>query len=241
VSELVPSAPPAASGLTLRLCQQQAVDATITKWREFKRLLGVSPTGSGKTLIFAFIAWMRLQFGPVLILVHRDELIGQTIRKLYTACGLSAAKEKADLRAGLEDQVVVASVQTLCRRDRLLRYPFNHFRTAIVDEAHRTLGPSYLEILGHFPQANVLGVTATPDRGDKQSLSNFYDGLAFEFLLTDMIREGWLCPIKVKTVPLEIDISQVGMRAGDYSEEELSRALEPVLQELAEAVKEHVN
>jgi superfamily II DNA or RNA helicase len=54
-----------------------------------------------------------------------------------------------------------------------------------------------------------------------------------------MIRAGWLCPIKVKTVPLEIDISQVGLRAGDYSEEEIATAIEPMLQELASAVETH--
>jgi superfamily II DNA or RNA helicase len=225
--------------VNLRSYQQQAVDSVLAKWREFRRLLGVSPTGSGKTLIFAFIAWMRLQFGPVLILAHRDELIDQTIRKIYDACGLTAAKEKAELRASLQDQVVGASVQTLCRRDRLLRYPLNHFRTGIIDEAHRTLGNSYLEILERFPEANILGVTATPDRGDQRSLSTFYEGLAFEFLLTDMIRAGWLCPIKVKTVPLEIDISKVGIRAGDYSEEEAAQAIEPVFHELAAAIKEY--
>jgi superfamily II DNA or RNA helicase len=225
--------------VNLRPYQQQAVDSVLAKWNEFRRLLGVSPTGSGKTLIFAFIAWVRVQFGPVLILAHRDELIDQTIQKLHAASGLTAAKEKAELRASLQDQVVVASVQTLCRKDRLLHYPLNHFHTVIIDEAHRTLGDSYLKILERFDQANVLGVTATPDRGDKRSLSKFYESLAFEFLLTDMIRAGWLCPIKVKTVPLQIDISKVGIRAGDYSEEDLAMALEPVLHQLAAVIGEH--
>jgi superfamily II DNA or RNA helicase len=155
------------------------------------------------------------------------------------AVGITTTKEKAELRANLCDRVVVASVQTLSRAERLQRFPANHFSTIIVDEAHRTLADSYLRILERFNQAKVLGVTATPDRGDKRSLAKFYEDIAFEISLTDMIRAGWLCPIRVRTVPLEIDISEVGMRAGDYSDEEIATALEPMLHELADAVMEH--
>jgi superfamily II DNA or RNA helicase len=142
----------------------------------------------------------------------------------------------ADLDAG----VVVGSVQTLSRNSRLQRFAREHFRTVIVDEAHRTLADSYLRILNHFSHAKVLGVTATPDRGDRRSLGQYYEDIAFEISLLDLIKDGWLCPIRIKTVPLKIDISRVGMQAGDYSEEEVAQALEPVLHELADAICTHV-
>jgi superfamily II DNA or RNA helicase len=207
---------------------------------EFDRLLGVAPTGSGKTIKFAHIAKARTSTGRVLILAHRDELIDQARDKLFRACKLATSKEKASDYADLDAGVVVGSVQTLSRNRRLERFSRDHFATVIVDEAHRSLAESYLRILQHFEPAQVLGVTATPDRGDRRSLGRYYEEIAFEISLTDMIKEGWLAPIRIKTVPLEIDISQVGMRGGDYSEEELAVALEPLLQELAEAIRTHI-
>jgi superfamily II DNA or RNA helicase len=130
-------------------------------------------------------------------------------------------------------------VQTLSRIDRLSRFPQNHFSTVIVDEAHRTLAISYQRILEHFSAAKVLGVSATPDRGDKRDLATYFEAIAFEISLTGMIKAGWLCPIRVKTIPLSIDISEVGMRAGDYSDEDIAAAIEPVLHELAAAIREY--
>jgi superfamily II DNA or RNA helicase len=203
---------------------------------EFDRLLGVAPTGSGKTIKFAHIANARAQTGRVLIMAHRDELIDQARNKLFKACKLLTSKEKALDYADMDAGVVVGSVQTLSRNSRLQRFATDHFQTVIVDEAHRTLADSYLRILNHFDHAKVLGLTATPDRGDRRSLGRYYEDIAFEISLLDLIKDGWLCPIRIKTVPLQIDISKVGMRAGDYSEEEVGQAIEPMLHELAEAI-----
>jgi superfamily II DNA or RNA helicase len=226
--------------MELRPYQSQAVNSVLSKWTEFDRLLGVAPTGSGKTIVFGNVSKERIKTGRVLILAHRDELLDQAQNKLWRACQLGSSKEKANDHADLDAAVVVASVQTLSRNNRLGRFSSDHFRTVIVDEAHRTLAESYLRILNHFNGAQALGVTATPDRGDARSLSRFYQDIAFEISLLDLIRERWLCPIRIKTVPLEIDISKVGMRGGDYSEEELAIALEPLLQELAQAIRLHV-
>jgi superfamily II DNA or RNA helicase len=225
--------------MILRPYQQTAIDAVLTKWNEFDRLLGVAPTGSGKTVIFAHGAHARSRTGRVLILAHRDELIDQARDKMFKACGVLASKEKASDHADLDAGVVIASVQTLSRNHRLQRFARDHFNTIVIDEAHHSLSSTYQRILQYFSVAKVLGVTATPDRGDRQSLARFFDDVAFEVTLTDMIVGGFLCPIKIKTVPLKIDISAVGMRGGDYSDDELAPALEPVLHELAVAVVQH--
>jgi superfamily II DNA or RNA helicase len=225
-----------ASALDLRPYQLQSINSVLRKWSEFDRLLGVAPTGSGKTIKFAHIANARAQTGRVLIMAHRDELIDQARGKLFKACELLSSKEKASDYADPDAGVVVASVQTLARNSRLQRFARDHFQTVIVDEAHHTLADSYLRILNHFGQAKVLGVTATPDRGDKRDLARFYEDIAFEISLLDLIKDHWLCPIRIKTVPLKIDISAVGMRAGDYSEEELAQSIEPMLHELADAI-----
>src|SRR5262249_16054457 len=151
------------------------------------RLLGVAPTGSGKTIKFAHIASHRIGSGPVLVLAHRDELLDQARDKILRAVGIIADKEKAEQRASLSSELVLATVQTFSRPDRLRRFGENHFRTLIVDEAHRALADSYQRILRHFRDAKVLGVTATPDRGDKRSLAKYFEDVAFEITLTDMI------------------------------------------------------
>jgi superfamily II DNA or RNA helicase len=226
--------------MMLRPYQQKSIDSVLQKWSEFDRLLGVAPTGSGKTIKFAHIASARAQTGRVLILAHRDELIDQARGKLFAACALLTSKEKAEDYADLDAGVVVGSVQTLSRNSRLQRFATDHFRTVIVDEAHHTLAESYLRILSHFGAAKVLGVTATPDRGDRQSLGRYYEDIALDISMLDLIKDRWLCPIRIKTVPLQIDISAVGMRGGDYSEEELAQTIEPMLHELAEAICMHV-
>ena len=220
----------------LRGYQREAVAGVRKSWTTFDRSLGISPTGSGKTIIFAEITEKRLPRGRVLILAHRDELIDQAIDKLYRARGLRCAKEKAADRADLDAGIVVASVQTLARTKRLERFPLDHFDTMIVDEAHHVLAETYQRIFRHLQSDKTLGVTATPDRGDTRNLGRFFEDIAFEIGLVDLIKAGFLCPIKVRTVPVKVDISNVSTRAGDFSEEELAEALEPVLEKIAEAV-----
>jgi superfamily II DNA or RNA helicase len=230
---------PVANRITLRPYQVDAINGVRKSWSQCDRSLGVAPTGSGKTIIFAHITEKRLSQGRVLILAHREELIDQAIDKLHQACGLRAAKEKAADRADLDADIVVASVQTLTRRTRRDRFPSDHFATAFVDEAHHTPAESYQQILKYFRSQKVLGVTATPDRGDTRNLGSYYEDIAFEIGLVDLIKDNFLCPIKVRTVPIEIDLSNVSVRSGDFSEEEVAIALEPVLNRIAEAVSDY--
>jgi superfamily II DNA or RNA helicase len=196
----------------------------------------VAPTGSGKTVVFAEIAEQRRKNGRVLILAHREELLSQAQDKLHKANGIVSDLEKADSQASLDADVVVASIQTLSREHRLKRFSPDHFSTIIVDEAHHVLSDTYQRILTYFRGAKVLGVTATPDRSDARSLGRFFEDIAFQISLVDLIKQDYLCRVKVQTVPVRIDISKVSTRAGDFSDEELAAVLEPVLEELAEAI-----
>lgn len=223
----------------LRGYQREAIVSVFRSWQQFHRSLLIAPTGSGKTVIFGEITDQRQPAGRSLILAHRDELIDQAIDKFRRFKGLFAAKEKAQDRADLDAGIVVASVQTLARTKRLERFHSNHFSTVIVDEAHHVLADTYQRIFGYLHPEKTLGVTATPDRGDTRNLGRFFEDIAFEIGLVDLIKAGFLCPIKVRTVPVKIDISNVSTRAGDFSEEELAEALEPVLEKIAEAIGQY--
>jgi superfamily II DNA or RNA helicase len=230
---------PVASSIILRPYQLEAINAIFKKWLEYDRLLTVWPTGAGKTIGFAHVALSRIARGPVLILAHRDELIDQAINKLYLAVGIQADKEKAESYAAISANVVVGSVQTLSYKTRLKRFPSDHFKTVIVDEAHHILSESYQQIVRYFSAAKVLGVTATPDRGDAQSLGQYFEDIAHEVSLVDLIRGGYLAPITVRTVPLKIDISGVSTRAGDFSDEELAEVLDPLLEEIGQVILQY--
>jgi superfamily II DNA or RNA helicase len=225
---------PLPEAMKLRPYQVECVDGVIAAWSEFSRVLAVLPTGAGKTIIFSKVTERCLP-GRTLILAHREELLQQAITKIETATGLTAEMEKADRVASRDARVVVASVQTL-QNGRLASWPKDHFARIVVDEAHHALSVSYQNILEHFDQARVLGVTATPFRGDKKNLGQYFETVAYEIGLIDLIKAGYLSPIRIKSIPLKIDLSGVRSVSGDYDLEQVDQALEPVLTAAAEAI-----
>ena len=221
---------------TLRPYQQQARDRIHAEWEAGRtRTLLVLPTGTGKTIVFASVAADQVRAGDrVLILAHRGELLEQAADKLQRSTGLVSAVEKAESTC-LDSwfRVVVGSVQTLQRTARLERFPQDYFGTIIIDEAHHAITDGYRRILDYFDHAKVLGVTATPDRGDMRNLGEVFDSLAFEYKLTDAIKEGYLCKIMAQTIPLKLDITSVTMSGGDYAVGDLGTALDPYLEQIA--------
>ena len=216
--------------MELRPYQQAAVQAINDHWREWNRELLVLPTGCGKTVVFNTIAHSRPD--NVLILAHRDELIEQARDKYRAMFGEQPGKIKA--QENDIQRVTVGSVQTMSRRDYS-----GQFQTVIVDEAHHAISTSYQNVLNQFPTAKVLGVTATPDRGDKKSLAWYFDGIAYEYGLKQAVKEGYLCKITARTVPLQIDMSNVKISVGDFQLDSVAETLEPYLPQIAEAVKEY--
>ena len=221
---------------TLRPYQQQARERIHAEWENgHTRTLLVLPTGTGKTIVFASVAADQVRAGDrVLILAHRGELLEQAADKLQRSTGLVSAVEKADATClNTWFRVVVGSVQTLQRTARLERFPRDYFGTIIIDEAHHAITDGYRRILDYFGSARVLGVTATPDRGDMRNLGEVFDSLAFEYKLTDAIKEGYLCRIMAQTIPLKLDISSVTLSGGDYAVGDLGTALDPYLEQIA--------
>jgi superfamily II DNA or RNA helicase len=224
-------------GLNLRPYQLAAVEAVLKSWTKNRRTLLVIPTGGGKTLVFSRVIQRAGQQdgGRSLVLAHRDELISQACDKLQAATGIRAEREQSDHRAPRSAGVVVGSVQTL-QGKRLQGWPRDHFARVIIDEAHHTLAGSYQTILAHFEGARMLGVTATPDRTDKRNLARVFDDIAFEISLIDLVRDGYLSPIKARTVPIGIDLRNVRTRAGDYDDTDLAEALAPQLGRIADVL-----
>ena len=228
--------------MELRPYQQQAKDAIFSEWENgIKKTLLVLPTGCGKTIVFAKVAEECVKGGSrVLILSHRGELLDQAADKIGKSTGLGCATEKAEQTCiGSWFRIVVGSVQSMMREKRLNQFPNNYFNTIIIDEAHHCISESYQKVLRHFPDAEVLGVTATPDRGDMQNLGTVFESLAYEYTLPRAIKEGYLSPIKAVTIPLKIDMSAVGVQAGDFKSGDIATALDPYLESIAEEMEKY--
>lgn len=228
--------------MDLRPYQQEAVAAVEREWRGgHRKTLLVLPTGTGKTIVFAHVAKDCVCAGKkVLVLAHRDELLTQAQDKIAAATGLGCAREKGqETSQGSFFRITVGSVQTLMRPQRLAQFAPDEFGTIIVDEAHHVLADSYLRVLEHFPDADVLGVTATPERQNIANLGEYFDSLAYEYSLPQAIHDGYLCKIKALTIPLNINISGVKMSSGDYSAGQLGEALDPYLEQIAAEMEKY--
>ena len=230
--------------MTLRPYQQEAVRAVEQAFSEVSSCLIVLATGCGKTIIFSHLAAREVKRGGrVLILAHRGELLQQAIDKLRTATGIVAGLEKAEETSDVSyDEppytVVVGSVQSMKSPKRLARFAPDEFSLIVIDECHHALTDTYRAVIDHFPDAHLLGVTATPDRGDLRSLGEVFEKIAFEYSIVQAIQDGYLCPIRAQTVPLQIDLSGVAKQGGDYQLAGLGSALEPYLRQICNEIKE---
>ena len=228
--------------MQLRPYQEQAKNAVYESLRGSQSTILVLPTGTGKTVVFAHIAADAVsKASRVLILAHREELIDQAVDKLQTAVDVRAAVEMAERKQGLvtadqiglaDDEavptrgpdglplVVVASVQSMVRR--LDKFGPDHFQLVVVDEAHHAPASTYRQILSHYTGAKVLGVTATPDRGDKVALRQVFDDVAMTYEIKDAVQDGWLVPVHQHMVQCDgLDFSRCRTTAGDLNQGDL--------------------
>jgi superfamily II DNA or RNA helicase len=223
----------------LRQYQRDAANAAWRGFREYRRQLAVLPTGAGKTVIFTKMA-AHPTLQPALILAHREELIEQAANKVEDACMIRPGIEKAEQSCnGERPPIVVGSIQSMANPSRLAKWSPDAFNFIVVDEAHHALSESWQRVLEHFPDAKILGVTATPHRGDKKNLGRFFQNIAYEISLLDLVKQGFLSPIKIRTVPLKIDLTTLVKKAGDFSEADSGKLLEPILNEIGATIKEY--
>lgn len=213
----------------LRPYQREACDAIVGEFSRGRRsTLLVLPTGGGKTIVASKLAHYAVEnVGKVLMLSHREELVRQAVDKFGRAAQLQMAVEMADETTGgaiwMVDGVS-ASVPTLGRKGskRLADYAPDAFGLIIVDEAHHAVAAGYRRILGHFPQARVLGLTATPDRLDGQGMGQVFESVAYAYDIRQAIADGYLAPIVQRVIEIEsMELRSVKVRAGDFQAGEL--------------------
>jgi superfamily II DNA or RNA helicase len=208
--------------IQLRDYQDECIGGVRDAYRAGRRSpLLVSPTGSGKTVMFAYIAQGTSRKGNrVLILVHRQELVDQTSRTLDAfgvAHGIIAAGRTPDRT----HPVQIGSVQTVVRRLDVFRPEL-----IIIDEAHHGTAGSWRKVIEGNPRARILGVTATPERLDGKGLADVFDDLIRGPEVADLIEAGHLCRPKYYAPPAVADLTGIQKTAGDFNKGELAAAMD---------------
>ena len=191
-----------------------------------RHLLLVAPTGAGKTVIFAAIIKRAVAKGQrVIVLAHRREIIKQTALKL-SAYGIEYGIIRAGLVMELEHNVQVCSVQTLSARAmRTKKIPLPPADLLIVDETHHIPARTYRQIVEAYPNAILLGTTATPCRSDGRGLGNFFDRIIETPQVAELIEQKYLVKTRVYA-PGDIDLKGVEVRVGDYVEMQLAERMD---------------
>lgn len=190
------------------------------------RQLIALPTGAGKTVVFSSLAHAR---GPnALIIAHRSELISQAAAKLELFYPGEVGILQADRRE-IDAPVLVASIQSA--KNHLPALAARGDRTLIIDEAHHAAAATYrtlahaLGFMAPDPDRLLLGVTATPARGDGIGLDCLFEKISFERSILELMAEGYLADLRGIHVKTETNLSQVGITAGDFTTSELAQAI----------------
>ena len=208
--------------ITLRDYQQGCIGDIRQAYRAGRRSpLLVSPTGSGKTVMFAYISDGTSRKGNrVLILVHRQELVDQTTKTL-NAFGVGHGVIAAGRSPDRTHLVQVGSVQTVVRRLEFFRPDL-----IIIDEAHHGTAGSWRKVIDANPQARILGVTATPERLDGKGLRDVFDILIRGPEVSWLVEQGHLSRPKYFAPPQAANLGALHMRGGDFAREDLAAAMD---------------
>jgi DNA repair protein RadD len=185
--------------MILRPRQAQFVDACIDALGKCGNTLGIAPTGAGKTVMGSAILAPFVKRGPVLVIQHRDELVKQNKETFKRYCPTEKTDVYTAERKAWSDGATFAMVQTLCRPSNLASMP-SGMTGLFIDECHHVAADTYMRIVDAFrersPKGVVLGLTATPERGDKQALTSVFNNVADKIGVGELIASGNLVPPK---------------------------------------------
>lgn len=204
--------------ISLRDYQTDLINRTVENFRLGKKsALIVLSTGGGKTVCFCeYTRRAKLKNKQVLILVHRQELLDQvsnTLNMFKMNHSFIAPKYPYDICSSVQ----VGSVLTVVNRLNKIRKP----DLIIIDESHHAIkGSSWSKILDAYPDAYIIGVTATPSRLSGEGLGDIFSSIIEGPPMRQLIDSGFLCNYKI-FAPSKVNLSGVHMRGGDYAKDEL--------------------
>lgn len=223
----------------LRPYQQYFIDGLRESLARNRAVLGVAPTGSGKTVCFSYIASRARERGKRIgIFAHRAELLDQisrTLKQFRVPHGMITAGVTVDRR----HSVYVCSAQTYARRG--VQVP--PFDLGVIDEAHHcTSGSTWGKCMDRSPGARWIGVTATPERLDGRGLGETFDDMVMGPSVSSLIEAGNLSPYRLFT-PSHIDLSAVHTLGGDFKRDESEAAVDKpaITGDVVKHYRKHLN
>jgi superfamily II DNA or RNA helicase len=222
--------------MRLRPYQVECVDCIYEGWREYDALMVVLATGLGKTVIASDVVlrWPE-SAGRILFIAHVRELIDQAQEKIEFHTTIRPAVEMGSRRGETQKHTMFTECRTVCAsiqtmQNRMQQFDPKEFGLIIVDEFHHAGAPSYRKLWEYFKTGNeqikLLGITATPYRGDNVTLGCIAENCAFEMGIREGIDEGYLVPIQQQYIVVDqLDFTKCRTVAKDLNEGDLEQAM----------------
>jgi len=223
-----------------RYYQNDSLTKVKEEWNDGnKKVLLVAPTGSGKTVTAGLIIddEVNNNGGKVLVVTDRKKLTRQFAERTEADFGIPCGIEMANEGHGGED-VICTTVQTVTNRIQQGKFDPDEFSLLCFDEAHLALGAGFQSVANHFSDSRLVGLTATPRRGDRKDLMAFFNSMVEPVTLPQLIEQGFLAPLTIQNIPIQIEL-RTKHKTGDYDDEEISHAIEPYLDACANSLIEH--
>jgi len=216
--------------MILRPYQEVAISDAITALDTHKNTIVVAPTGAGKTIMLSALIGKRHKEGKrILVLQHRDELVAQNREKfLKVNPNISTSIVNGTIKKW-EGDAIFSMVQTLSRKNNLRHRP--KFDMVVIDESHHAAADSYIRIIDAVRKDNehaeIVGFTATPNRGDGKGLRSVFTNCSHQIELATLIREGFLVPPKAYVVDVGVSEALEGVtrRGNDFDMDEVAQIM----------------
>jgi DNA repair protein RadD len=224
--------------LELRPYQVDFVAAIRDEFRRSRSVLAVSPTGSGKTVMFSFVTSSAIARGrSVIVAAHRDSIC-QQISESLSRFGVHHGVIQAG-RGMLPARCHVAMIQTLARRADKIPAP----DLLVVDEAHHSASDTYARLLDRWSETKVLGVTATPERLDGRGLGRWYQSMAVGPSVAGLIEDGYMAKFRLLAPPSPADMAAVRTSMGDFNVSDLEQVVTKaaVVGDVIDHYRRHMN
>ena len=217
--------------MLLRPYQEVAVSDACKALDKHNNTLVVAPTGAGKTIMLSALVGKRHKKGKrVLVLQHRDELVSQNKEKFERVNPLISTSIVNGTVKHWEGDAVFSMVQTMSRDRNLRDRPL--FDMVVIDEGHHAAAPTYTKVIDAVlkdnERAEIVGFTATPNRGDGKGLRGVFNNCAHQIELATLIREGFLVRPKSYVIDLGVgdQLDRVTKRGKEYDMEEVAAIMD---------------